>query len=261
MKVSGSIVALFPALGVAIVCLLSGLHAGAQDSVQAKPSAVLIELFTSEGCSDCPPADDRLRQVTGHMTAEGQLVVGISEHVDYWDRLGWRDPFSSAQYSDRQNAYGARFGLDSVYTPQMIVNGTEQFVGSDRRALQAALNREAQRRRINLRISSAQVAGNKVTFSYSASDLPGKAHLKLVAVLVDDVDRSQVLRGENSGRQLLHAAVARTLTSLGGLNDTAEHSASLPLPPSFSGNGGHHLVLFAQEDGPGPVVGVDTKPI
>jgi len=113
------------------------------------PSAVLIELFTSEGCSDCPPADDLLRQVSGRQTEDGQLIVGISEHVTYRNSLGWRDPFSDDQYTDRQNAYGAHFGLDSVYTPQMVVNGREQFVGSDRRALVAALASEAEPSRSN----------------------------------------------------------------------------------------------------------------
>jgi hypothetical protein len=103
------------------------------------PSAVLIELFTSEGCSDCPPADELLRQVSGCQTEDGQLIVGISEHVTCWNSLGWRDPFSVDQHTERQNAYCTHFGLESVYTPQMVLNGREQFVGSDRRALVAAL--------------------------------------------------------------------------------------------------------------------------
>src|SRR5271170_5665891 len=138
------------------VALLSLLPAGVSaqgtttQTAPAHPSAVLIELFTSEGCSDCPPADDLLQQVSGHKTAEGQLIVGISEHVSYWNGLGWKDPFSSDLYTGRQNDYSSHFGLGSVYTPQMVVNGREQFVGSDRRALQAALATESQRRQITL---------------------------------------------------------------------------------------------------------------
>lgn len=260
LKAIGFIVPLIRILALASGCLWSGPGALAQASVPAKSSAVLIELFTSEGCSDCPPADELLRQAVGRTTADGQLVVGISEHVDYWDRLGWRDPFSAHQYSDRQNAYGMRFDLDSVYTPQMIVNGKEQFVGSDRRALQAALSREAQRKQINLHITSVYISDNKLTFNYSASELPPKGRIQLVAALVDDEDRSHVLHGENLGRQLVHVSVARAMTSLGALHETAQQSVSLHLPESFSGSGrGHHLVLFAQEDGFGAVVGVDTK--
>ena len=229
----------------------------------AHPSVVLVELFTSEGCSDCPPADELLRQVSGHTTAKGQVIVGISEHVSYWNGLGWKDPFSSDLYTNRQHDYGTHFGLDSVYTPQMVVNGREQFVGSNRHALEAAVASEAQRKQIDLRITSAEVIGKNITFTYSASDLPAKGSLELLAVLVDDMDRSSVLRGENSGRSLLHVSVARALAPLGTLRETEQRSVSLPLPPSFTGSSetSHHLVLFAQERGAGAVLGVDIKPL
>jgi hypothetical protein len=232
-------------------------------STSPYPSAVLVELFTSEGCSDCPPADQLLRQVNGRRTAGGQLIVGISEHVSYWNGLGWKDPFSNELYTSRQNDYGTHFGLDSVYTPQMVVNGREQFVGSDARALQAALIVESQRKQISLRIDSAQLKGDSVTFNYTASDLLPKSTLQLVAVLVDDTDQSSVLRGENSGRKLTHVAVARGFAPLGALRDVDQHSTTLPLPPSFLANpaAGHHLVLFAQQGSGGPIVGIDTKPI
>jgi len=226
------------------------------------PQKVLIELFTSEGCSDCPAADELLRQVTGRKDVGGQLIVGLSEHVSYWNGLGWRDPFSSDLYTARQNEYATRFALASVYTPQMIVNGREQFVGSDRRALDAALAAESKRKQIQLRIDSAQVTDKNLTFSYSASDLPAKGSLQLVAMLVDDMDRSKVLLGENSGRDLVHVAVARALAPLGALHEAEQHSVTLSLPPSFSKSStGHHLVLFAQQSGLGAVMGIDTRPI
>ena len=224
------------------------------------PSAVLVELFTSEGCSDCPPADELLRQVSGRQTEYGQLIVGISEHVSYWNDLGWKDPFSADQYTQRQNDYGAHFRLDSVYTPQMVVNGREQFVGSDRRALAAALANEAQRKQIDLHITSLQVTEKNLTFGYSATGLPKSGSLELVAVLVDDMARSKVLRGENSGREIIHASVARALARVGALRVTEQKSVSMPLPPSLSATSGHHLVLFAQQNGAGPVLGIDTKP-
>ena len=245
--------------------LLPGVlsQASPTQSTAAYPSAVLVELFTSEGCSDCPPADELLRQVNGHKTAGGQLIVGISEHVSYWNGLGWKDPFSADLYTNRQNDYGAHFGLGSVYTPQMVVNGREQFVGSDSRALQAALVTESRRKQIALRIDFGQIKDKSVTFSYTASDLPAKGALQLVAVIVDDVDQSSVLRGENSGHKLTHVAVARAFAPLGVLREAVQHSITLPLPPSFLSNpgAGHHLVLFAQQGIGGPVVGVDTKPI
>ncbi len=227
-----------------------------------RSNAVLVELFTSEGCSSCPPADELLRQVSGRNTREGQRIVGISEHVSYWDQLGWRDPYSSDRYTRRQSDYSVRFGLDSVYTPQMIVNGREQFVGSDRHALEAAFSAESQRPQIELHILSANVTGKAITFTYAAARLPANISLELIAVLVDDSDRSQVLRGENSGRTLIHTSVARALARLGDLGETEGKSVSLPLPTSFIANasGGHHLVLFAQQPGPGPVWGIDARP-
>jgi hypothetical protein len=235
---------------------------GQQQSTEpAHPSVVLVELFTSEGCSDCPPADDLLKLVHLHKSSAGQLIVGISEHVTYWNRLGWTDPFSSEQYTARQNDYGTHFALDSVYTPQMVVNGREQFVGSDRRALQAALDAEAQRKQIALHIDTAQVAGNHVVFKYSATDLPAKGSFDLIAVLVDDMDRSSVKRGENSGRDLAHVSVARAMVNLGKLQPAQQMSASLPLPPSFAAGAGQHLVLFAQQAGTGAVIGADATPL
>ncbi len=223
------------------------------------PPAVLIELFTSEGCSDCPPADELLRQVNGRTTAEGQFIVGISEHVTYWNGHGLEDPYSSDAYTNRQNAYSARFKLDSVYTPQMVVNGRVQFVGSNRRALQSALEREAKREQIALHIDSARLTGSSVTFSYTAANLPVNSSLQLFAVLVDDVDQSHVWRGENSGRDLTHVAVARKLAHLGTLKNSQQRSVKLRLPPSFlSGAGtGHHLIVFAQQRGVGGVEGID----
>jgi hypothetical protein len=254
---------------LAIVVLASSLsvpmsaQGAAVQTAAAHPAAVLVELFTSEGCSDCPPADALLQQMSGHTTAEGQLIVGVSEHVSYWNSLGWKDPFSSDTYTGRQSDYSSHFGLSSVYTPQMVVNGREQFVGSDRRALQAALTTELQRKQITLHIDATQLAPDSITFTYSASDLPAKGSLQLIAVLVDDLDRSNVLRGENSGRALTHVAVARALASLGALHEARQRSVTLPLPASFHAGGGtgHHLVLFAQQNEAGAVMGIDTKPL
>ncbi len=248
-------------LALAALTFQARAQANTQIVTQTAPSAVLVELFTSEGCSSCPPADELLRQVSGHRSAGGELIVGLSEHVNYWDGIGWKDPFSSEASTGRQNAYGAQFGLDSVYTPQMVVNGREQFVGSDLRALEAALASEARHKQIELHITSAQVTGRGITFSYSAAGLPPNSALQLVAVLADDMDRSSISGGENSGRNLTHTSVARALAPLGALHETAQRSVTLPLPPSFAAGAGHHLVLFAQQGGAGPVLGVDTRPL
>ena len=248
-----------------LAVIVSFFAGGAICAAQAPPSPgiVLVELFTSEGCSDCPPADDLLRKIAGRRSPAGQQIVGISEHVTYWNRLGWSDPFSADQFTQRQNDYGNRFGLNSVYTPQMVVNGREQFVGANQSALGAALHSELDRKQIHLRIQSAQTTDKSVIFTFSGSDLPPKVALQVVAVLVDDEDKSNVLRGENSGRQLTHAWVARSMSPLGKLNEAEERSVTLPLPPSFLADPGrpHHLVVFAQQGVSGVVLGADATPL
>jgi hypothetical protein len=223
---------------------------------------VLVELFTSEGCSSCPPADALLRQVNGSQTSAGQLVVGISEHVTYWNSLGWSDPFSSPLYTERQNAYSERFHLEGVYTPQMVINGAEQIVGSDRAALLHAVQQEEEQQpRISLRILSVSIAGTTLTVNFSTSgDLP-KPGADLIAVLTDDSDRSNVLHGENSGRNLAHVAVARSFSRVARVQTTGEQTVQIQIPPSFQAGQGHHLILFAQTPGNGRVLGTDTKPL
>jgi len=224
--------------------------------------AVLVELFTSEGCSSCPPADALLRQVNGTHTNGGLLIVGISEHVTYWNSLGWQDPFSSSLYTERQNTYGERFHLDGVYTPQMVINGAEQIVGSDRAGLARAVKiEEEQQSQFSLRIISLNVTQGMLTVHFAASgNLPPRG-ADLFAVLADDADRSNVLRGENSGRDLVHVSVARSISRVAKLQTTGERTAQIPIPASIQNTQAHHLILFAQIPGNGRVLGTDTKPL
>jgi len=235
-------------------------QASAANEVPAKPKVVLVELFTSEGCSDCPPADELLRRIDQKQTGSGQLVVGISEHVTYWNRLGWTDPFSRNIYDQRQSAYSSSFGLDSVYTPQMVVNGEEQFVGSDSAKLSEALRKQQQRPSpVAVHIVSTSIANATLSVTYSASGNFPSQGLDLIAVLADDTDRSSVPRGENSGRTLTHAAVARSLTRIATLKGQAESTTQLPLPPSYRSSQAHHLILFAQAAENGRVFDADTR--
>jgi hypothetical protein len=214
----------------------------------AAPNVVLVELFTSEGCSSCPPADALLREVNGKLTGSGQLVVGISEHVTYWNQLGWQDPYSSADYVERQEAYSHRFHLEGVYTPQMVINGAEQIVGSDRGALLRAEQAEAgQRRTVSLGIASLQVANDKsLTVNYTISGVVPAPGLDVMAVLADDADRSNVLRGENSGETLTHVSVARSLTQVAKVKAEGDGTVHIPLPPSFEAAQKHHLILLCK---------------
>src|ERR1700757_4701741 len=140
-------------------------------TTQARPNTdgaprtpVLIELFTSEGCSDCPPADALLERLDRLQPVAGIELIVLSEHVDYWNGIGWRDPYSLHEYSERQGAYAGHFGIGSVYTPQMVVDGHFEFVGSDERGAIEAIAGAAKTAKIPVSISSVQLdAGNSIS--------------------------------------------------------------------------------------------------
>jgi hypothetical protein len=248
------------AVGIALALTLT-LQAQTAGNTPGQ-KVVLLELFTSEGCSSCPPADALLRQVNGTRTPGNQLVVGVSEHVTYWNGQGWSDPFSSSAYTERQNAYSERFHLEGVYTPQMVINGSEQIVGSDRAALLRAVQaEEAQPPQISVRILSLNVMGNTLTVNFSIGGYVPSQGADLMAVLADDSDRSGVLRGENSGQTLAHVAVARSISRVARLRTAGERTVQIQIPDTFQAAQKHHLILFAQTPGNGRVLGADTKPL
>ncbi|MEP6755233.1 MAG: DUF1223 domain-containing protein [Chthonomonadales bacterium] len=245
-----------------IICLGLVAQSPLPASSLPKPQAILVELFTSEGCSSCPPADTLLREINDTRSDSGQLIIGISEHVTYWNSLGWTDPFSSPLFTERQKAYGERFALNSVYTPQMVVNGAEQIVGSDRDALARALKKELARpAQVAVHILSTRVIGGVLVVKFSLVDAIPNIKGDIVAVLADDIDQSSVLHGENSGRVLSHVAVARSLNRIAMAQPLVAQEIRLPLPQSFQTSHRHHLILFAQAPSHGLVLGVDTSPL
>ncbi len=181
------------------------LAAGVQAAdIPAAKKPVLVELFTSEGCSSCPPADALLKSLDHEQNIPGAQVIVLSEHVDYWDHDGWRDPFSSPEVTARQEIYARRFGQDSAYTPEAVVDGAKGMVGSDRRALLGAIAEAAQRPKLKIDVASVEASNKSVQ-----AEVKVAAHLSadLYAVVADDDDKSSVSRGENSGRHLEHVAI------------------------------------------------------
>jgi hypothetical protein len=230
-------------LSAAWAVLYFGLAAGAQ----GKP--VLVELFTSEGCSDCPPADRLLEAIDQKQPLEGVHAIVLSEHVTYWDHQGWRDPFSLEEMTARQQAYSAQFRLPDIYTPQMVVDGTTQFVGSDTRALEAALHDAAGRPKQELAIENARWERGTVDFAVRGT----VGHeVRLVAVLAADGTHSEVARGENAGRTLHHVAVVRVMKQFGG---DALDGRDLKLSAASAPSGPVRLVVFVVEPKTGQVVG------
>jgi hypothetical protein len=134
------------------------------------PSPVLVELFTSEGCSSCPPADAFLQQLDRTQPIAGAQLIGLSEHVDYWNHIGWTDPYSSRFFSDRQTAYSDRFGLNSVYTPQMVVDGSAEFVGNDSRQASQAVVKALALPKVAVRISGISLDAAKILQAHIDTD-------------------------------------------------------------------------------------------
>jgi len=175
------------------------------------PEPIVVELFTSEGCSSCPPADALLTKLRQTESVEGADVLILGEHVDYWNRLGWADRFSSAVLTERQGEYARRFGLDSSYTPQMVIDGHAELVGNDERGV-----------RHQLALAAHSPKPDQVKLSWSGADQlqvtvegSNKANGKILLAITEDALSTQVGAGENGGRILRHSGVVRELREIG----------------------------------------------
>jgi hypothetical protein len=225
-----------------VTILAAGLHAG-------EPSArvpVLAELFTSEGCSSCPPADALLMKLDKMQPVSGAQIIVLSEHVDYWNSLGWKDPYSSAQFTQRQGMY-----TRESYTPEMVIDGRKEVLGSDEKAIQAAVEKAAARPKLPVRIVSAKRDDNQAVVSIAIGAASGKADVWVA--IADDRDQSGVKNGENKGRTLNHVAVVRSLGKVGTVTKAAGLEKTLRVP-LVSQAEGMRVVVFVAESG-GPVMG------
>ncbi len=166
---------------------------------------VVVELFTSQGCSSCPPADAYLRE----LTKDRRDVLALAFHVTYWDRLGWKDPFSLPAATQRQDVYGRRFG-DGSYTPEIVVDGAASMVGSDRRDVGSAIENARRNGRTAAAVSVSK-SGEQVSIQVGAGNGSGK----ILLIGFDREHTTAVGRGENSGRTLTEANVVRSIRSVG----------------------------------------------
>jgi len=247
--------------GLLALTATASMSAGADKEGARVP--VLLELFTSEGCSSCPPADRLLEVLDQKQPVAGAELIVLSEHVDYWDRLGWRDPFSSPQYTARQQEYASKFSRDGAYTPQLVVDGRFGFVGSDGREATLAIQRAMREQKIGIAISHVARDGNHVTahIESSASEQSTKgAKAVLYLAVADNRAESHVTRGENGGRNLAHVGVARVLRQVGtiDLESTFAKDVTLSIQPGALPNG-MRLVAFIQDPRSGHVLGVAVQ--
>jgi hypothetical protein len=200
----------------------------------------LLELFTSEGCSSCPPADDLLPQ----LAKLDSNIIPLSFHVDYWNRLGWTDPFSSSEYSERQNEYVSQLHIESAYTPQLVVNGQYELVGSNRgkaeEAIKKALKENAT---VRLGIDDVKTGNNKLSFVVHAEGDLKKSDL--LAALVQKQATMKVRAGENSGATLSHINIVRYFSKqiLSSIN-----KIEMEIPKNISGDNWQMIVYSQQRD-------------
>ena len=207
----------------AVSFALAALTVGSQPV--PRPVPVVVELFTSEGCSSCPPADAVLSKLAKEGTVGGAQVIPLGLHVTYWDQQGWKDPASLQAATDRQQEYGRGvFGVDNVYTPQAVVDGRAQVVGSEESALRAAIAKAASEPHVSVRLTASEQADGVVAKIESDSvSGEGREPVQNIFFITEDGLSSVVKRGENGGRTLHNDAVVRRMTTssaIGKLNPT-----------------------------------------
>jgi hypothetical protein len=256
---------LHPALRLALACLaLAGCRSpGSTPVPEARadepPSAAaegvaLVELFTSEGCSSCPPADAVLADLAARQT---RGVFLLAFHVDYWDGLGWPDRFASPFAAARQREYARAFGSEGVYTPQMIIGGTDEFTGSNHGRADAAIARALSHpaaAAVRLAVAPRRIGSDALAVDFVAAGAPPGA--KLNVAVIQHAASTQVRAGENAGKTLHHANLVRAFVSV---PVTAQRgSAQVVLPPSFPRDDGEviaYLQRVSPETGGMPVLG------
>jgi hypothetical protein len=235
-------------------------------SVSGEPTPVLVELFTSEGCSSCPPADLLLIHLERTQPVTGARIIALGQHVDYWDRLGWKDPFSSAEFSRRQEDYAQALRARGVYTPQMVVDGQFEFVGSNSRDAEKSILLAARTPKGRVQISPTEREQGSLRVEVWVRGLPAERS-KSVDVFLAVTETglaSQVARGENSGRRLEHTAVVRRLRRLGSLEreaDGAQTFTATVEPEAAWSRENLRLVAFVQDRNSRRVLAVAEQPL
>jgi len=222
-------------------------------TMTAQRQPVLVELFTSEGCSSCPPADALLEKLDHEQPIAGAQIIVLSEHVDYWNHLGWTDPFSSAAFSARQETYARRFGLDGPYTPEMVVDGNAECNGSDARKVESAIRRAMGEPKVGIRMRAAASGDAAVTLE--VDPLPEgihKANVYLAHAAASGT--SDVLRGENQGRTLRYVSIVGDIQPVGSAGAHAMFTKQVPIRAAKA-PAGSRLIAFVQEAGTGRIWG------
>jgi hypothetical protein len=194
-------------------------------TITASPGFALIELYTSEGCSSCPAADKLVAKIAQEY--KNREVYVLAYHVDYWNRLGWKDVFSSPLYSARQKEYSSYLHLDGVYTPQAIVNGRTEFVGSDEGKMRSAIQQNlAKNTSTDITLTNVKISGRKATLQYHVIGVQNNNNLMLA--VIQKYAQTQVKAGENNGKMLPHINIVQKLQTISLKKDAGNIEIGLP---------------------------------
>jgi len=227
-------------LGLSLALLFTWLAFSAKPKAQTSAQEpahgpVVVELFTSEGCSSCPPADALLRKLQARQSIAGAEIIPLEEHVDYWNHDGWVDPYSSPEWTERQQAYVA-VSKDDPYTPELVVDGRSQFVGNDARKAEVEIEKAARGVKTEVSITAGQRdAKGGQSFGVSVGKLTetnAGDTAEVWLAITEDALHSAVMRGENAGRVLQHVATLRALRKI-GVADAGPGSASFAANPTI----------------------------
>lgn len=237
--------------GAALIAIFATAFACA-DTSKANPADkgfAVVELFTSEGCSSCPPADALIAKV--QRESAGKSIYILAYHVDYWNRLGWKDAFSDAAYSQRQRGYSQRLKSE-VYTPQAIVNGRTEFVGSEENSLRKAMENGLQKvSKTEIALKGMKTTGKMIELQYSVDG--ETKNTSLLVALVEKNATSKIERGENAGRTVAHVQIVRKLQVV-NLSGHGNWIVAIPAPSDFN-NENWETIAFAQNNSNGEITG------
>jgi hypothetical protein len=244
-------------LVVAVISICMAVMAKTTDAGLPR-KAVVVELFTSEGCSSCPPADELLGHLRQELSAKNIQVIPLGFHVDYWDGLGWKDRFSSAGFTQRQERYAQALKVDGPYTPEMVVDGAVEFVGNDSGKAQRTISQQAsQLETAQVKIASADADQLKIQAKGPAAPSDSGDALVMLAITEDNLT-TQVGSGENGGRTLHHAAVVRELRQVGTLQSgSIETTVPLKLQKDWKRDN-LRAVVFVQNGPSGKIEGASS---
>jgi hypothetical protein len=243
----------------ALVLLPTAVRGQADRHEPSRPTAVLVELFTSEGCSSCPPADAFLERIdVGQPLAGAELIV-LSEHVDYWDHEGWKDPYSSSYLTDRQAAYVRALNLETAYTPQLIIDGRNEVKLRDAERIEQTFQKALASSKLSLHFDSSitdEGSSAQLRFRVEVDNVPERVKGDVFLVVALDRAESQVTNGENSGRHLTHVGVVKEFKKVGRVEKPGRFSqeGALKLKRGIDSQP-LRIVAVIQEPGAGRVLG------